>query len=224
MIFLCKPSNEILRLSKDHLGGLLQHPAPLQPQLLEALLAEGGHELGLVLGHEQAVVGSLEAGEDQPVDEAPALLPEAVEHVVHLLQRDQLAHQAQQPPVQHDLDVDADLQDVGVQVAQFALDELLDALAVALQVLQLPNVDHPQLLVLHELHQRPEGLLRVLDVVQQNRSDVVQPLHVAQLQVVYAVGQQHLAQHLPEDAATVEGRARDVGAVQVFVDLGDVAL
>lgn len=59
---------------------------------------------------------------------------------------------------------------------------------------------------------------------QQNRCDVVQPLHVPQLQVIYTVSQQHFSQHLSEDAGVVEGRACDVGAMQVFLDLGDVVV
>lgn len=143
---------------------------------------------------------------------------------MHLLQRDQLAHQAQQPPVQHYLDVYSDLQDVSVQIPQFTLDDLFYALAVALQVLQLAHVNHPKLLILHKLYQRPEGLFRVLYVEQQNRCDVIQPLHVSQLQVIDTVSEQYLPQHFSEDAAAVEGWACDVGTVQVFLDLGDVAL
>lgn len=111
-----------------------------------------------------------------------------------------------------------------MQISQFLLDDLLDPPAVALQVLQLPHINHPELLVLHKLHQCPEGLLRILYMEQQNRCDVVQPLHVPQLQVIYTVSQQYFSQHLAEDAGVVEGRACDVGAMQVFLDLGDVGL
>lgn len=84
-----------------------------------------------------------------------------------------------------------------VEIVHLPHYDLPDDPAMALQVLKPIKVDHPQLLVLHHLHQGPKGRLCCFYVVEENSCDHVQSLHVPQVHVVETVGGQHVPEHRP---------------------------
>jgi hypothetical protein len=138
---------------------------------------------------------------------------------VHVLHGDGGAHEAEQPAVEEALGHDSQFAHVVVQVVDPAHDDLIDVLGVHPQLFEVVQVDHAQLLVLHHLHQSPEGQTVVLYMVEQHPRDHVHALHVSHLNIVNAVGDQHSLQHLPELHILRKRWAFRMGPRQVFLYL-----
>ena len=86
--------------------------------------------------------------------------------------------------------------EVVVQVIQY-LRELLRKLLLketcqCLQFWEIMRVALTPVTLLHELQQRPEDFLFVLDVEQEYANNIIHPLHVIHLIIVVAVGFQHI--------------------------------
>jgi hypothetical protein len=74
-----------------------------------------------------------------------------------------------------------------VKIVDFGGDKLFNFIDVDFKMLELSNIDHAQLLILHHLNQRPKGFLSRFYVVKQDSSDHIETLNIAKLNVINAV-------------------------------------
>jgi hypothetical protein len=212
-----KKSQFNLSRSGDEVG-------PLSTDLPSGLRAEVLQELGLVAAEEEAFFEEEQVGDDEFVDELPAVLPELVDDLGHVLDGDAVAHQGQEPPIDETFRNDVQLLHEGVEVGYLLFEDKHYVYYVLFQQTEMVQIQHPQLLVFHGLNQRPEGLLRVLYVVEQHARDHVEALHIPQVDVIDAVGYQDLFEHAVVVDIAREGRAFGVGPQQILLNLYVVLL
>jgi len=177
------------------------------------------------LRDEEVVLECPQEAKDETIEVVPAAVFEVVNDQVHLFEGHYLAHEGEQPAVEEAVDVHSQPHHMQVQTALLLLEQAVDAAAPQPQLLQVAQVDHPQLLLLHQLHQCPKRLLCRLYVIQQDSSYEVDALDVPQFWVVDAVGKEDLFEHVSEVGVSAEGGVVGVGAVDVlgylqFVGLG----
>lgn len=141
---------------------------------------------------------------------------------MHLLERYRRTHQTQKPAIDKKSTIYSQSQHMLIKSIKFGLNQLLNASAMNLQVLQATDIDHPQLLILHHLNQGPKGLFRRFYMKQQHSSYHIHPLHVTQLHIIHTVTYQNLLQHFSKIHISAKGRTISMSSVNILLNLNHI--
>ena len=82
-----------------------------------------------------------------------------------------------------------------VEIVYFVLHQFIYVLSMDSQLLKIIQVHFLHLSSLHYVHQNPEGLFRVLDMVQDCGDDHVHSLDISYCLIVFGVCLQNLFEH-----------------------------
>ena len=153
------------------------------------------------------------------IDKLPPTPHKTINNSGHILDRHTIRHQRKQPSIQKTLRNDIQFLHPQKQITHPDLNQLHNSLLMFLQIDKSLQINHPQLLLLHQIRQSPKSLTHRFDMIQQHPRQHINPLHIPHLSIVYRITHQHISQH--RDKITIDRKCRTlwIGPQKIFLYL-----
>ena len=129
------------------------------------------------------------------VNKSPASLHKLIDDLRHVLNGDAVGHERQEPAIEKTLGDYVEIYYQSVEIGDFGLNEGHYLGLMGLEMNKMVKIHHPELLVFHQLHKSPEGLVGILDVIQQNGCQHVQTLDISKGEIISCISGEDSFEH-----------------------------